>query len=199
MRGCSGFSGWRAAVAANIYCFACGRTAVTSKGLPFSTSLANRRDTLVKKWFDGIVQTYPESTTRFLAQEKDPFRNPIGHTLKKSLSALFDGLVKPKELASLTPELNDIVKMRAVQDITAGQAASFPFLLKKILRKECAAEVSSYPDEYVNLEARIDEMALLAFDLYMKSREQLLEIKYNEAKRSMFMLEKIQQNGHSRH
>ena len=172
---------------------------MTSKGLPFPASLANRRDILVKKWFDGIVQTYPESTTRFLTQEKDPFRNPIGHTLKKSLSALFDGLVNPKEPVLLTPELNDIVRMRAVQDITAGQAASFPFLLKKVLREECAAEVSHYPDEYANLEARIDEMALLAFDLYMKSREQLFEIKYNEAKRSTFMLGKIQQDGHSRH
>lgn len=168
------------------------------EGLPFPASLANQRDNLVKKWFDGIVQAYPESTTKFMAREKDPFRNPVGHTLKESLSALFDGLVQPKELASLTPELNDIVKMRAVQDITAGQAVSFPFLLKKILREECSADVTHYPDAYAGLEARIDEMALLAFDLFMKSREQLFEIKYNEAKRSMFMLEKARQNGNPR-
>ena len=171
---------------------------MTPKGLPLSASLANQRDNLVKKWFEGIVQTYPDTTTRFLAQEKDPFRNPIGHTLKENLSALFDGLIQPKELASLTSELNDIVRMRAVADITAGQAVSFPFLLKKVLREECTADVSRFPDEYANLEARIDEMALLAFDLYMKSREQLFEIKYNEAKRSTFMLEKVRQNGHSR-
>ncbi len=171
---------------------------MTSKGLPFSASLANRRDSLVKKWFDGIVQAYPESTTRFLAQEKDPFRNPVGHTLKESLSVLFDKLIQPKNLTSLTPELNDIVKMRAVQDFTAGQAVAFPFLLKKILRKECAADISRCPDEFVDLEARIDEMAVLAFDLFMASRERLFEIKYNEAKRSLFMLEKIQQNGNPR-
>ena len=99
----------------------------------------------------------------------------------------------------MTPELNDIVKVRAVQDITAGEAVSFPFLLKKILREECPAEVSHYPDEYANLEARIDEMALLAFDLYMQSREKLFEIKYNEAKRSAFMLERARQNGNPRH
>ncbi len=174
------------------------RTAVPPKGLPLSASLANQRDNLVRKWFEGIVQTYPESTTRFLDQEKDPFRNPIGHTLKESLSAIFDGLIHPKELASLTPELNDIVRMRAVADFSAGQAVSFPFLLKKVLREECTADVSRCPEEFVDLETRIDEMALLAFDLYMKSREQLYEIKYNEAKRSTFMLGKTRKNGHSR-
>jgi hypothetical protein len=163
---------------------------VVQKGLPFSASLVNKRESLVKKWFNGIVQAYPESTTRFLVQERDPFRNPIGHTLKESLSALFDGIIQTEEPAALTNELNDIVKMRAVQDFSAGEAVSFPFLLKKIIREECAADVSNYPDEFANLEARIDEIALLAFDLFMKSRERLFEIKYNEAKRSRFMLER---------
>lgn len=181
------FWGWRAADVAYAY----RRTAVTHKGLPLSASLANQRDSLVKKWVQGILQTYPESTTRFLAKEKDPFRNPIGHTLKESLSFLFDGLIQTKEMASLSPVLNDIVRMRAVQDFTAGDAVSFPFLLKKILREECTADLSRCPDEFADLEARIDELALLAFDLYMKSRERVFEIKYNEAKRSMFMLERV--------
>ncbi|MBN2241588.1 MAG: RsbRD N-terminal domain-containing protein [Acidobacteria bacterium] len=164
------------------------------EGLPFSASLASQRDTLVKKWFDGMVQAYPESTSGFLTREKDPFRNPVGHTLKENLSVLFDGLVGPKDVQSVTPELNDIVRMRAVQDFSAGQAVAFPFLLKKILRRECAADISRDPGAYSDLEARIDSLALLAFDLYMKSRERLFEIKYNEAKRSMFMLQRRQNN-----
>jgi len=171
---------------------------VPPKGLPLSASLASQRDTLVKKWFDGILITYPESTTKFLAQEKDPFRNPIGHTLKEGLSSLYDGLIQSKEPASLTPVLDDIVKMRAVQDFTAGQAVSFPFLLKKILREECGTDLTRSPAEFADLEARIDALALLAFDSYMKYRERIFEIKFNEAKRSTFMLEKARQNGHSR-
>lgn len=171
---------------------------MTHKGLPLSASLANQRDTLVKKWFNGMIQTYPESTTRFLAQEKDPFRNPIGHTLHESLSALYDGLIQAKDTESLAPVLDAIVRMRAVQDFSSGQAVSFPFLLKRILREECADDLFRCPDEFASLEARIDAMALLAFDLYMKCRERIFEIKYNEAKRSMFMLDRAQQDGHSR-
>jgi hypothetical protein len=171
---------------------------VTHKGLPLSALLANQRDNLVKKWFEGVIETYPESTSRFLAQEKDPFSNPIGHTLKESLSVLFDGLIQPKETASLAPVLDAIVRMRAVQEFTAGKAVSFLFLLKRVFREECAADISRCQDEFAALEARIDNLALLAFDLYMKCRERIYEIKFNEAKRSAFMLERAQQSGHSR-
>ena len=163
---------------------------MTSKGLPLSASLVNRRDSLVKKWLDGTVREYPETTTGFLIQEKDRFRNPIGYTLKESLSVLFDGLVQTKGTASLASVLDAIVRMRAVQDFSAGQAVSFLFLLKKILREECAVERSRCPEEFEDLEARIDELTLLAFDLYVKCREQMFEIKYNEAKRSMFLMDR---------
>jgi hypothetical protein len=164
---------------------------VTSKGSPLSASLESKRESLVKKWFDGILQTYPGSAAGFMTQEKDPFRNPIGHTLRENLAVLFTGLIQAKEMASLSSEMNDIVKMRAVQDISAGQAVSFPFLLKQILREEFKAEFSRFPDEFADLEARIDAMALLAFDLFMQCRERVFEIKFNEAKRSMFMAERI--------
>jgi hypothetical protein len=164
---------------------------VASKGLPLTASLAHRRDGLVKKWFDGIVQTYPDTTIRFLDREKDRFRNPVGHTLRGSLAVLFDGIVQAKETASLAPVLDDIVRMRTVQDFTAGQAVSFPFVLKKVLREQCPADLARCPDEFAGLEARIDELAILAFDLYMKCRERIFEIKYNEAKRSIFMQERV--------
>jgi hypothetical protein len=174
------------------------RNAVAFKGLPLAASLADQRDNLIKKWIDGIVQTYPGSTTKFLSKEKDPFRNPIGHTLKENLTAIFNGLIQSMETASLAPMLDNIVKMRAVQDFNAGQAVSFPFLLKRILREECKDDLSRCPEDFADLEARIDALALLAFDLYMKCRERVFEIKVNEAKRSMFMLEKAFQSGHSR-
>jgi hypothetical protein len=171
---------------------------VALKSLPLTASLADQRDTLVKKWLNGILQTYPESTTKFLSQEKDPFRNPIGRTLEENLTAIFDGLIQSKDTASLAPMLDNIVRMRAVQDFNAGQAVSFLFLLKRILREECRADLSRCPGDFADLEVRIDALTLLAFDLYMKCRERVFEIKVNEAKRSMFMLEKTFQSGHSR-
>jgi hypothetical protein len=166
------------------------RAAVKFEGSPLSTALVNRRDAIVSKWFERMLQTYPAAATGFLSQEKDPFRNPIGRTLKEGLPALFDGLIQPVALASLTPVLDGIVRMRAVQDFTASQAVSFPFLLKQIIRAEFEPDASRYSDELAALETRIDELALITFDLYVKCRERVFEIKANEAKRRTSTLEK---------
>jgi hypothetical protein len=166
--------------------------AVNGEGMPLSEALANRRGAVVQRWCERLFQTYPASTKKFLSQEKDPFRNPVGHTLQEGLSALFDGLIQSADIASLTSVLDGIVRIRAVQDFTAGQAIAFPFLLKPIIRMELAADVERYSKELVSLEARIDELALLAFDLFMKCREQVYEIKVNEIKRRAFILERAQ-------
>jgi hypothetical protein len=166
---------------------------VKSAGMSLSAALLNRRNRLVKQWFERLIQTYPESTTGFLSREKDPFRNPVGHTLQEGLSALFDGLLQSKEIVSLTPVLDGIVRMRAVQDFTAAEAMVFPFLLKQIIRTEFAADTPRYFDELAALETRIDELALLAFDIFMKCREQVYELKVNEIKRRAFVLERVHQ------
>jgi hypothetical protein len=42
----------------------------------------------------------------------------------------------------------------------------------------------------MDLEDRIDEMALLAFDVFMRCREQLYEVRANEARRRLSILER---------
>jgi hypothetical protein len=168
---------------------------VKFKDLPLSEALANRRTAIITRWFERMLQMYPEATTGFLSQETDPFRNPLGHTLKEGLSSLFDGLIQPVTVSSLAPVLDSIVRIRAVQDFTAGQAVAFPFMLKQIIRMEFANDALRYSDDLAALDAKIDELALLAFELYMKCREQVFEIKANETKRGTFILERAQQKG----
>jgi hypothetical protein len=170
---------------------------VINERMPLSEALADHRGAIVKLWFERVLQAYPESTTKFLSKEKDPFRNPVGHTLRKGLSDLFDGLTQAVDIESLAPVLDGIVRIRAVQDFAAGQALAFPFLLKQILRTEFAADITRYSEELAALEAKIDQLALLAFELFVKCREQVYEIKVNEIKRRAFILERARQKEQS--
>jgi len=170
---------------------------VTTEGMLLSAALEDRRSAIVNKWFEGLLGTYPESTTRFLSREKDPFQNPVGNNLREGLSNLFEGLVKSADVASMAPVLDGIVRIRAVQDFAASQALSFPFLLKHIIRAELAADVQRYSNELSALEFRIDELALLAFDLFVKCREQVYELKVNEIKRRSFILERARREEQS--
>jgi hypothetical protein len=163
---------------------------VITESMSLSKALADHRGDIVRRWFERVLETYPESTTGFLSKEKDPFRNPVGHTLQKGLSDLFDGLTQRTDVQVLAPVVDDIVKVRAVQDLTAGQALAFPFLLKRILREEFAAGIPKHSEELAALEARIDQLALLAFDLFVQCRERICEIKVNEIKRRAFILER---------
>ena len=148
--------------------------------------LKRQRDAVIEKWLAQTLQTYPEQSSRFLLQDEDPFRNPVGHALNTGLPVLFDEIAGSFDVARAKLVLEEIVRIRAVQDFTASQAVDFIFLLKSIIR----GEVNSGEADLAVLDNRIDRIALLAFDLYMQCREKLHEIKVNEAKRRVYMLER---------
>jgi hypothetical protein len=160
---------------------------------PLRDALAARKNAIIQAWLARTLQTYPEHTGRFLSQERDPFCNPVGSTLKDALPVLFDAVLEGMDTAQVIPALDSIVRIRAVQDFTASQAVAFLFLLKKVVREALEGEIQRRPDGggLAAVEGRIDEMALLAFDLFMKCRERIYEIKANEAKRKIYVLERM--------
>jgi len=158
-----------------------------------SEALARRRGAVIDAWLARILRGYSGSTARFFLEEKDPFRNPVGLAFKRGLPALFDQLVGEMDPAALKAALDDLVRIRAVQDFTASQAVAFVFDLKEVvraaLREDDAAGMPAIDLE--PLDGRIDEMALAAFDLYLECRERLLEIRVHEMQRRMFLLERM--------
>jgi hypothetical protein len=146
-------------------------------------SLATKREAVIREWFERTIDAYPDQPAGFLLDEKDPFRNPVGHTLREGLAVLFDGLLSRRDESRTSAALDSIVRLRAVQNYTPSQAVSFLFLLKKIVR-DLPVEA-----DLAALDNRIDETALLAFDLYVKCREKICEIKAEEGRRRVFLLE----------
>ena len=147
---------------------------------PLTAVLCERKNEIVGEWLARTLEPYSESTRRFLAQERDCFRNPTGHTLREGLSVLFDGLMRQTETADLAPALDGIVRIRAVQDLAASRALAFLFVLKQIVRHALKSEAARYSEELRTLESRIDEMAGLAFDIYTSCRQQICELRTKE-------------------
>jgi len=79
--------------------------------------------------------------------------------------------------------LEELLRIRAVQEFSASEAVSFIFLLKPLLRGR-----SGHDDR---IDERIDELALMAFDAYMRSRERLLALQVNESRRKTYLLERM--------
>jgi hypothetical protein len=137
-------------------------------------------EAIVEQWFARTVESYASPTARFLSSDQDPFRNPVGHTLRQSLTILLEELLGDMGSERIAPALDAIIRLRAVQDFPPSQAVGFLFLLKPLLR------ASPLEHDWAVLDARIDQLALLAFDNHMRCREQLAEIRFNASQRTIW-------------
>jgi hypothetical protein len=156
-----------------------------------STSpLTPDRSEVLEKWFKGIAETYPRVTATFLRNQGDRFRNPVGHAISEAIGPIYDQVVTAMNEEVLSDALEGILKVRAVQDFRASEAVGFVFALKSVIRGVVGPE-SLDPHWIAEIDARIDRVALLAFDKYSECRERLHEIRANEIKtRWMRLLER---------
>jgi hypothetical protein len=147
-----------------------------------SLLLSEKKQEISKTWFDLIVETYPQDTANFLKTQKNRFGNPVGYTISEGIEVVLEELSVGLEVERVSPFLDNIIRIRAIQDFTPSQAISFIFLLKKVLRKELAKEIREQQlfEELLMIESKIDELANISFDIYMTCREKIYRLKANE-------------------
>jgi hypothetical protein len=150
--------------------------------MSFYKQLAKKKSAIINKWFEVVIATYPPETAKFLRSQTDPFSNPVGQTTLHGLQTLFDLLTEPLDHARALGALDPIVRIRAIQDFTASRATAFVFDLKTVVRHAIPAvedDRRSMQDRG-DFDRRVDELGLIAFDIYMKCREKIYELKANE-------------------
>ena len=152
--------------------------------------LLRKGSSILHRWLDAVLETYPADSQRFLRKQKDPFANPVGTTLSRELENLYGEILKNTETEELTAALDRIIRIRAVQDFSASQAVSFVLMLKRVVRSELQKEIAegNFGEELHRFESRIDEISLHAFDLYMKCKEKIFEIRVNESRNQVARL-----------
>ena len=150
--------------------------------------LAQRKTAIIKNWFTLAVETYPPDTASFLKRQKDPFANPVGRTISKGLEGLFNELLKEMDYETITSFLDPIIRIRAIQNFSPSQAVSFIFSLKKAVRENTKKEVPKEQlfNELLLFESKIDQLALIAFNLYMQCREKIYDLKANEMRNTTY-------------
>jgi hypothetical protein len=147
--------------------------------------LSQKKAAILGQWLAMIYESYPPETAIFLRKEKNRFDNPAGYRLSEGLAGLYNVLLQEMERDQIMACLDEIIRIRALQNFTPSQALAFIFLLKNVIRLELAEEIQkeNLAAELLDLESRIDGLALLGFDVYTKRREKIYEIKADEAKR----------------
>lgn len=138
--------------------------------------LSEKKQSLLNRWFDAVLETYPQETAVFLKKQKNQFANPVGSNIMSSLELMFDAIVNSADADVIGRALDSIVRIRAVQEFLPSQALFFIPQLKDVVRD--AAKGTGY--DLSAFEQRVDGVLMQSFDLYMQCREKIYDIKANE-------------------
>ena len=155
--------------------------------MDLTKALISKKKNILSLWIERTLDSY--SSPDFFKKSKDPFANPVGSNIAAGLAELYEFFLTNAELEAYIKPLDQIVRIRAVQDFTPSQAV-VPFLeLKWIIRQIFSKDKVYQPllGQLDQLDYMIDKMALAAFDIYMQCREQLYQNRIRELKSGSFV------------
>ena len=139
----------------------------------------------LEKWIDAVFETYPGDSAQFFKTAIDPFSNPVGATIKTGLTELYDLIFASRfDPDAIRSAMGPIVKLRSVQEFTPSEALGFIYDLKKIIRSGSDNPARDIPDVF----SRIDQVALIAFDLYMENKQTIYTLRANQARNNVRQL-----------
>lgn len=145
--------------------------------------LVRHEDTIVGRWFDMVAETYPADTAGFLKNKKDPFANPVRKNTLAGMKTVVAELFGSMDHEIIRKDLDPAIRIRAVQQFSPSEAVGFVFFLKTIVRDLL---YKKYPQLLTNpetlpavldLESKIDEIGLIAVDIYVGCREKIFDLK----------------------
>ncbi|MGI6656387.1 MAG: RsbRD N-terminal domain-containing protein [Desulfobulbus sp.] len=156
--------------------------------MDLNAALTQKQEEIVALWIERTLDSY--AAPGFFKQSKDPFANPVGSTISSGLRQLFELVRTGAENDMFVRPLDQVIRIRAVQEFTAAQAVA-PFLeLKWIVRQVFSGDKATLPlaSAMDELDLVIERMALLAFDIYSQCREQLYRNRIRELKSGNYIL-----------
>ena len=153
--------------------------------MAFKETLERKKEKIVRRWLDGALSLYVRDASAAFARQKDQFANPVGHSLREGTLAIFEALIEGQGAEKIRQHLVEIIKIRAVQQFSASEALGFIHRLKEIVWEETNADQgeTEISAEFLMFEKGVDEVMLVAFDIYVECREQVFEIRSKELKR----------------
>jgi len=101
---------------------------VPSNPMKLEDVLKQKASHIRKRWLNLILDTYPADSQRFLREQKDRFANPVGTSLSRAVETLYHELLHGMDPEKVHSSLDEIVRIRAVQDFSPARAMTFIFL-----------------------------------------------------------------------
>ena len=137
---------------------------------------------IVADWFESTMKEYSGKAAAVYANSGNQFANPVGAIFSKAMEAIVGNLLSDvTNHENIKPKLDEIIRIRALQNFSPSEALKFIFRLKDILLKYLDEDLTKENiRELLNIEDAIDRLARISFDIYARCREELFELRNKE-------------------
>ena len=158
--------------------------------MSISELLSRRRSEVLARWRELVASADPRPGLR--PRGEDTFHDPVGTALRRATEAVYDEVAGKGGGSEEGVPLEALIRIRAVQGMSASRAVGFLLDLRRVLADVCGPELAAEPAAArADLDARIDAVALAAFDVYVGCRERLSSVRVREtAARYHLLLER---------
>lgn len=152
--------------------------------LSIHESLNKKKQQILSKW-QLAAFSYADHDLLMGKKPRSRFSDPIAYVIEKSTRGIFEWLIKDGNQVDLFAPLEEICRLRAIQESKPSEVLHFIFELKQIIREELTDknQTNYWAAALWDLDQRIDEIGLLAFDIYSDCRAKICELRINEIKR----------------
>lgn len=153
--------------------------------LTLNNSIQAKKKQILSKWQSLAMSSYKNRGLVNGMNKAGRFTDPVAYVTADNTDKIFNWLINTENSEKLRAPLEDICRLRAVQDIDPTSALDFIPALKQLIREELADEIKhgEYADELADLDQRIDNITVLADDAYANCKASINAIRINEMKR----------------
>ncbi len=153
--------------------------------------LTEKKSFILKSWQAAILAASATGPAGFPEKQEALVAAATSHSMAQGMEGLFDALLQGVISDDASRFLGSMIGIRAANDFTASQTVAFILEIKKVARRELGAQILDDPglhEELTAWDSAVDDMALFAFDIYMQSRESILDRRADEEKKKTFRL-----------
>ncbi len=153
-----------------------------------SDALKNKEDKILSLWVERTLDSYISSG--FFKSSQDRFANPVGANIKEGLSRVYRLIRDKGEMQEFAEPLDQVIRIRAVQEFTPSQALAPILELKWVVKQIFSADKDCREllQELDTFDCDVDRIALAAFDLYTECRDRLNRARIRELKSGSYIL-----------
>jgi hypothetical protein len=147
--------------------------------------LAEKKTIILDRWLDRILEDYPPHSQAFFRENKSPYSNPVGFTLRRGMEETMDQILRPMQVEDARAILEPVMKVRAVENLPPARRLRFILPLREVLdeimregeRKDLGGQ------DWTELNIRINRLALLGLELYSECREKVNQLRIKEGEK----------------